>query len=277
MADERTLELLDDYLTNRMGEQDRSAFEQQLQADPDLQNEYALQQRLIKGIRDARVSQLKSMLNQVPVPANNTGSALASKIIFGAVLTMMVVATAWYLTRDQVQPVQQKTSSEQNVTPQEPVLPAEEPVVQQEATKDESIVAKKQVIESDKNQTSAGTEHSKPSLARKPDPLEAPADKRPEPSGVAVPTVSSLAVETDGDNKRYSFHYQFSEGKLLLYGPFDENLYQIIELPTDSGRAAHLFYKDQYYSLNLADSSIRPLQPVSDPALLQRLKEYRPK
>lgn len=265
MADERTLELLDDYLTNRMGEQDRSAFEHQLQADPDLQNEYALQQRLIKGIRDARVAQLKSMLNQVPVPANNTGSALASKIIFGAVITMMVVATAWYLTRDQVQPAQQKTSSEQKDTPQEPVKPVEEPVVQQEATRDASIEARKQAIESDKNQTSAGTEHSKPSLARKPDPLEAPADKRREP-----------VVETDGDNERYSFHYQFSKGKWLLYGPFEKNRYQVIELPTDSGRAVHLFYKDQYYSLDRADSSIHPLQPVTDPAVLQRLKEYRP-
>ena len=142
MADERDLELLDDYLTNRMGEQDRSAFEQKLQADPDLQHEYALQQRLIKGIKHARVAQLKSMLNQVPVPATNTGSALASKIVFGTVITLMVVATAWYFTSDDAQQAQQEVSSEQKIaTPEEPVSVPEEPVVQpgETAAQQESV------------------------------------------------------------------------------------------------------------------------------------------
>jgi hypothetical protein len=302
MADERDLELLDDYLTNRMGEQDRSAFEQKLQADPDLQNEYALQQRLIKGIKDARVAQLKSMLNQVSVPANNTGSALASKIIFGAVITMMVVATAWYFMRDKAQQAQQKTSSEQQATPEKPVTRESEPVIQKESAKRDADVAQKQIVESDKNQTSAGTEHSKPSLAKKPDPLQAPADKSSEPATVKdqidvfnpsteeskadgtvkdenqpeySPGASSLVVETDRDNRRYSFHYQFREGKLFLYGPFEKNLYEILEFFTDERRTVFLYYKHDYYLLDEADTNIRPLEPISDPALITKLKEYR--
>lgn len=304
MADERDLELLDDYLTNRMGEQDRSAFEQKLQADPDLQNEYALQQRLIKGIKDARVAQLKSMLNQVPVPANHTGSALASKIILGAVITLMVVATAWYFTSDDAQPAQQAASSEQKLTPQEPVERQNEPAIQQQTTKDQAEAVQKQVIESDKNQTSAGTEHSKPSLARKPDPLEAPGEKTAESPTVkdqidvfnpateenktdasdrnaSQPVyrrgTSSLVVEADRENRRYSFHYQFREGKLFLYGPFEKNLYEIMEFFTDEKRTVFLYYKDHYYLLNEADANVRPLEPISDAALIRKLKEYRSK
>src|SRR5687768_13954242 len=153
MADERDLELLDDYLAHRMGEQDRSAFERKLQADPDIQHEYALQQRLIKGIKDARIAELKSMLNQVPVPANNTGSALASKIIFGAVVTIMVAATAWYFTRNELEPVQENTSRQQ-VVPQEPGKPETEPVIEKESAEVESALAEKRIVESDKNQTS---------------------------------------------------------------------------------------------------------------------------
>ncbi|HET9487342.1 MAG TPA: hypothetical protein VFO54_07910, partial [Chryseosolibacter sp.] len=92
---------------------------------------------------------------------------------------------------------------------------------------------------------------------------------------VATPGKSSLVVETDGSNTRYSFHYQFTEDKLLLYGPFEPHLYEILELNVGGKRTVFLYYKDQYYGLQEADGKVRSLDPVKDPVLLQKLKEYR--
>ncbi|MEX1240779.1 MAG: hypothetical protein WEB30_13730 [Cyclobacteriaceae bacterium] len=299
MADERDLELLDDYLTNRMSEQDRRAFEQKLQADPDLQHEYALQNRLIKGIKDVRVAELKAMLNNVPVPANGPGNALATKILLGTVVTLMVTAVAYlYISRDDIQMAEPviPTEQEQDIK-DEPVSPRAE---DQTIPEEERETVQEQTTQ-DKNQTSAGTEHRKPSLAGKPDPLKAPEKKSeeqaPEPvldifdpgaqdstpgtdigkekQPAYTPGKSTLLVEADLENTRYKFHYQFREGKLFLYGPFEQNLYEIMEFFAGEKRTVFLYYRDHYYRLEEADSKIRPLDPITDPALLKKLKEYR--
>jgi hypothetical protein len=303
MADERDLELLDDYLTNRMREPDRLAFEQKLQADPDLQNEHAVQSRLIKGIRDARVAELKTMLNNVSLPAKGPGNAVATKIIAGSLVTLMIaVVTYWFISRDDMQRDEPATPAEQQeVTEEQPVTPeaGKETVTeeQQESAQEEDRV------EADKNQTSAGTEQSKPSLAKKPDPLQAPEEKNDaqapakepvldvfdpgaedstpgadigkEKQPVYSPGKSSLLVETDRENTRYKFHYQFRDGNLYLYGPFEQNLYEIMEFFAGEKRTVFLYYKDHYYRLDESDAKIRMLDPITDPALLKKLKEYR--
>lgn len=300
MADERDFELLDDYLTNRrMSEHDRAVFEQKLQADPDLQHEYALQQRLIKGIKDARIAELKSLLNQVPVPANNPGSTLATKIILGTVVTVMIAAaTYWYINRDEIKLAEPRNPSQEQ-SPGETIIPEAGPAVKAD---DKEPVDEKQTVETDKNQTSAGTEQSKPSLAKKPDPLQAPGDKASEQIPAKEPVLdvfnpdndesisdnspkdhqpvynpgnSSLMVETDRENRRYTFHYQFRDGKLFLYGPFEKNLYEIMEFFAHEKRTVFLYYKDRYYLLEEADNSIRTLSPITDPALIKKLKDYR--
>lgn len=291
MADERTFELLDDYLTNRMGEGNRAAFEQQIKADPDLQHELALQKRLIQGIKDARISELKAMLNNVPVPpAPGAGNTMAFKIGIAAVATLIVAAVAyWSLKEDHTtQVVEQQIQSEQIVPPDEavetPVQP--EPKVEEQAVSpaQERRTADRQ---QDKNQTSAGTEHSRPSLAKKPSPLSAPAaknaapadkeesDKAPDSQVDLAPVSPALTVETAKNNKRYTFHYQFRDGKLLLFGPFEKDRYEVVEFVRDEDRRSFLLYEDRYYSLDQTDDQVRPLVEVTDQALLQKLNEYR--
>ena len=302
MADERDFELLDDYLTNRLTGEDRSGFEQKLQADPDLQHEYALQKRLIQGIKDARVAELKSMLNNVPVPANGPGNSLPVKVILGTVVGLIIAAAGYWYFRGEDRKI---TSPETIISTddrkvEEPL--AREPEVQStQEQQQQPAVTQERKVEADKNQTSAGTEHSKPSLAKKPEPLQAPGARTGAAEGpvldvfdpaaeesnagnentiidnhsATAPASSTLIVETDRENTRYAFHYQFREGKLLLFGPFEKNLYEIMEFFANEKRTVFLYYKDRYYLLEEADSNVRPLEPISDPALLKKLKEYR--
>lgn len=90
--------LIDDYLANRMNEAERKAFEQKLNSDESLRQEYNFQKDVVKSINNARKAELKSMLNNTPVPAA-TGQTygLGTKIAIGIVSATIIVAGALYL------------------------------------------------------------------------------------------------------------------------------------------------------------------------------------
>jgi hypothetical protein len=85
---------------------------------------------------------------------------------------------------------------------------------------------------------------------------------------------SKIEVLVDASNSRYNFHYKFYQGKLQLYGSFNADLYEIIDINTDH-HALFLFYKDAYYFLDETNSEVTPLEVIKDEALLKKLKEYR--
>ena len=87
-------------------------------------------------------------------------------------------------------------------------------------------------------------------------------------------TASHIQVETDSSSKKYNFHYQFNNGKLQLFGPFDKSLYEILEINGDN-HAVFLFYRENYYLLDEQQNQITKLQLIKDSALLKKLKEYR--
>ena len=272
MAEERDFELLDDYLTNRLSEQDRSAFEQKLQADPDMQHEYALQKRLIKGIKDARVAELKGMLNQVPVPSN-AGNGLGTKIFLGTVVTVIIAAAGyWFLTRDEINIDQPKSLSQQPAEIEKQASETPAPVTPQQKP---SVSAERPAVEPEKNQTSAGTEHSKPSLAKRPDPLQAPAGTPGADGSRRADIRNSSIVVENVPNSEYSFHYQISGGKLLLHGAFEKDQYTVLDFERNGSRQLALRYKDDFYLLETDANEVRRLEPVTDAALLETLQTYR--
>ncbi|HET7178643.1 MAG TPA: hypothetical protein VFI14_02920 [Chryseosolibacter sp.] len=296
MADERDLQLLDDYLSNRMGGADRSNFEQRMQADPDLQGEYALQKVLVKGIREARVAELKTMLKNVPVPAAGSGNAYVGKVVVGALTIILAAAAYWYLRDDDAgvrTPIQ---ATEQKVADEQPVVRSTPPEADRRSDETKTPSLRKPAAEPDKNQTSAGTEHSKPSLARRPDPVLPPAKKQDNESAdettdevnspsepksesehALLPVDRSIAVETISDNSSYSFHYQVRDGKLLLFGPFHDGEYSVKEFLLDGKPTTFMFYRDQYYSIDRSNTDVKPLTPVADEDLLLELGKNRSK
>ena len=95
---EKDLELLDDYLSNRMSDSDRAAFEQKLKTQPGLKNELQFQQQLIESIQKHRMLELKSMLNNVPVASGSAGQTalltkVASSVIVAGLITTATTGT----------------------------------------------------------------------------------------------------------------------------------------------------------------------------------------
>jgi hypothetical protein len=291
MAAERDLELLDDYLGNRMDETSRAAFEQKIKADQELKAELEMQQQLISGIKKARIAELKGILNNVPVPAGQTtGAAVGAKVaIWVAVAGLIATGVYFYVDNDSQSIVVPKTET---TTPETEEIPADsEGTITDEnkptkGTHEDSPVVSSQESSSEKKPIAPpkpGKKAVTPDASRKIevyDPSKELEENNTEQVNEELnhsqeSVTPSVAVEIDSENKKYNFHYQFKEGKLFLYGPFEKNVYEIMEFFNEEKRTLFLYYNEHYYLLKDNSTSLKPLNAIQDQELLNKLKEYR--
>ncbi|MEZ4972175.1 MAG: hypothetical protein R2820_02645 [Cyclobacteriaceae bacterium] len=272
-------ELIDDYLTNRMDEAARANFEQRMEADSQLKAEVSLQKGIIDGVKQARVAELKTMLNNVPV--GGTSGALTGKIAL-ATLSAGILGTVLYFAL-------QGNDKPQTITETEPIAvetPATEPEIIEEttpATEQEEVVASENPVVEKKNSAGVKSDATKPASPKiEVMDLTTEMGQDNEETSAAPPihtskpvvSASSVEVETDNTNKTYPFHYQFKNDKLVLYGPFDSSLYEIIEI-NGGKHNLFLYYKDSFYHLDEKEHLIVPLIMIRDSELLGVLERYR--
>jgi hypothetical protein len=290
MAVERDLELLDDYLANRMDAKSRAAFEQKINADQELKGELEIQQQMISGIKNARVAELKQMLNNVPVPAGQTaGTAAGTKItLWVAVAGIIATGVYFYVKEDTQELVGPNTET---VTPEQNESPVTEDTHSDEnkptkGTHEDSPVVSSQESSSERKPIAPpkpGKKAVSPDASRKIevyDPSkeleENNTDQVNEELNHSQESITpSVVVEIDSDNKKYNFHYQFKDGKLLLYGPFEKDVYEIMEFFNGEKRTLFLYYNEHYYLLKDNSTSLKPLNAIQDAELLNKLREYR--
>jgi hypothetical protein len=281
MATEREFELLDDYVANRLGVEEKSAFESKIQADPDLQREYQMQERMVKAIREARKAELKAMLNNVPVPPiGQGGTSVMAKLAMGTVVAGLVATGVYFYAdkqEDAATPVEESASSTKKSAPAE--ANKEKSTVSTSENSEKSDVAESATKSSDVNKISAGETSAKPEMSVYDPTTEAGSEDIEEPAAerrnTARAGAPSIAVQIDRANKNYDFNYQFQDGKLTLYGPFERNLYEIMEFFSDEKRTVFLYYKSNYYLLKDDNNKVQSLAAITDPALIKKLKEYR--
>lgn len=278
-------ELIDDYLSNRLSEADRKTFEQQLQSDPALKADVEFQSQIIEGLKQARVAELKAMLNKVPVGGSSI-QFTPLRIAAGLVGTAILVTAAYFYYRDNEQQLPKiSTSLEDSLKNAEDQKT--EPIVTTPKQAEESVIKKEEIKPEVKKQESVKSEESVPTKTEvaKPtiDVIDPSADlNESTPSRgteqTAKPAISPSSVEVDIDsaNKKYGFHYQFVKEKVVLFGDFDKSLFEIIEINGEK-HSLFLYYKQNYYRLDETKTEVTPLQVVTDKALIQLLKEYRSK
>lgn len=285
MASERDLELLDDYISNRLTGTDKEYIEKRLEQDPDLRSEYNIQQQVASGLRKARAAQLKQMLNNIPTPPAYAPGSPLTRIAGAGIVVLITLSVAYFFWKSEP-----RISSPAAPAPQEE--PAEVPSssgpVRENETLRESVEPAVKPQENPQTETAGETAES-PSDKEKRNRINVfdPSAEQdlsqepviPESSEATTPTttmkVSEMIVETDDSNRKYSFHYQVKDGKLILYGPFEKNLYEILEFFTSEKRTVFLFYRDTYYLLSTDAEKITPLIPVNDPNLLAKLRQFR--
>jgi hypothetical protein len=279
-------ELIDDYLTNRLTGEGKIAFEKQVEADPSLKADLQLQKVILESVKKARAAELKTMLQYVPV-GGSTGIAQFSVMKMAAGIIgagLLLAALNYYFSNTGDNGPNMSTSMEDSIKKVNPndFEPLEEPTVttpaeekKDESTKQEEKQPNKPVVRTGEKEKITT---SKPKIELV-DPTKdmIDSDSRPltkqQMAGSAVSS-SKITVDVLSDNKKYSFHYQFSEGKLLLYGAFDKALYEILEINGETHNV-FMFYKEQYYLLDVNQTKAAPLQPITDRELISKLKEYR--
>jgi hypothetical protein len=96
------------------------------------------------------------------------------------------------------------------------------------------------------------------------------------PDGKIAQTTESksnidITIDKSSENK---FHYKFFNNKLFLYGSFDSNKYEILELNTYEGKQVYLYYDNSYFKLNSNQSEVSPLSKISDKKVVEQLNKF---
>jgi hypothetical protein len=276
-------ELIDDYLSNRLKGADREAFEKQLNNDPALRSDLDFQNQIVVGIRTARATELKAMLSKVPVGGTTIAVDFSVLKMAAGLIAAGAIGAAIYFfaTKGELPPFNKaagdlnsntkteevKTEPKQEATPDSQPETSTPAVVTPEEKKEEKKTEKVIPAQKPKLEVADPSEELENNdNAKKDDPT---ALRRSEiiPSNIQVEVVEATA-------KKYDFHYQFAGSKLMLYGSFDKSLYEVLEINGDN-HAVFLFYKDFYYLLNEKQDKITKLEPITDAALVSKLRDYR--
>jgi hypothetical protein len=281
-----SFELIDDYLTNRLTGDEKIAFEKQVEADPSLKTDLQLQKVILESVKKARAAELKTMLQNVPI-GGSTGIAQFSVMKMAAGIIgagLLLAALSYYFSNTGDNGPNMSTSLEDSIKKVNPndFEPLEEPLAttakEEKKNERQPKVENKPDPKTTENPVKTAAPATKPKMDLvdpTKDMLEG--DSRPLTSQQTPKkpvSTSHIKVDVLTDDKKYSFHYQFSEGKLHLYGAFDTSLYEILEINGEMHRV-FMFYKDQYYLLDENQTKAAPLQPIMDPELISKLKEFR--
>jgi hypothetical protein len=286
MASEKDLELLDEYLTNRLQGNAKAEFEEKLLKDPDLQSELGFQQQIAAGLRKARAAELKAILKNIPITPTMTQGSNYMKWTGAATVIAIGVGLFLYLHKSENTTTVPITTEQTKVTA--PIVSKTEPLL--DSTKDAQpgpeANTKSEIVTRAKEKK-ASSETTQPKVTE-PQKLEVfdPSSETETDVNTKIPhtdepieegsVAGARTVLVDNDNRKYKFHYQINGDTLTLFGDFQKNLYTIMEFNSDDKeRVVFMYYKNSYYLLNQSPGQINRLVPVNDPVLLKRLREQR--
>jgi hypothetical protein len=278
-------EQIEAYLRNELSGEEKKIFEEMLRRDPLLKNEFVLQQDTVQAIQAYRTQSLKARLNQLPTDtAAVSGTAYVAAGI--AVCSLLLIGTAWFYNKpEETQPIIQKEARVQTPAKVNPQISEE--IKPQEIQKPMNTEAKKTITTPKNHMPNVEIGKADEQIAVVLDEtvdkatdennINKDADNSNVPSGEVTPSAKterqSVKVSVINDRKKYGFHYTFTEGKLFLYGDFNQ-VYEILDFETQAGKEVYLYYGNAYHLIK-NQINISPLTKVNDPKLIQKLDDAR--
>lgn len=297
--------LVNAYFDGDLSESQVHDFENQLKNDPELKQEYDFQNDIVNGLKEARRLELKAMLNNTTVGgANVAGSGLGFGKIAASILFLGLVGSgvAWYLSGsgESIEEIEQSTKIVEDIEPQieeEPTVVVEEQLDSENKQTEQLIkIEEEEPADIRSNAASNVNKAEEVAIEEEPVVITKPDIKTPDvitsfdneeseeneiispESGLGTEAKNEMpTIEVDIDNtkKKYTFHYQLKDGRLILYGSFDKGLYEILEFNTPRGKNVFLYYKDEYFALSENKEKVTPLVAVKDKELIQKLIKAR--
>ncbi len=294
-------EKIEGYLTNTLSAPEREAFEKELFSNSELKQEMEIQEAIIDQLGAARTAQLKTMLNNVPVGGSplSWSSGTIIKGVGLAILGSAIIYTAVNFWPGQggqnAAPIQD--------TEEIMITDLKDSEISDQITEESESRPTTDQDKGDSEMTEEPTKKITPSTQEKDDTRKEMPDikvivpqidmaEAEEELGVdmgsnepmADPILRSTEISapemeifTRENHPDFNFHYRVLQDNLYLYGPFEKDLYEILEIISAEEKTLILYYKERYYVLDVNQSKITPLDHIKDRKLRQKLSDLRNK
>lgn len=295
MSNKSYFEQVGAFLDNELNDEELAKFNEELANNPELVKELNYQKELIAGIKSYRHSELKARLDNVPVGTGFWSGSMV-KILSGAVIVAGIGYGVYEFSFTKEPAMDQKTQNTETVDDTPAVLDnkSASEKVQALDTEDDKPIEREEPKESDESGIAAETEKKVPNT--KADQITTPVVPVPDSFEMENPAEedlnlpkktlgvesdepidSKLEIEVITNKRKYSFHYQVIEGRLLLYGDFNDEPYELLEISVNNEMKLFLYFKENYYEIKEDASDITPLTKVTNRSLVSELELLRVK
>ena len=268
------------YLSGEMSTDQLNKFEAELESNPELNQELNFQSEIIQGIGEYRKTQLIARLDALKVPSvwwSFVQNSTALSYLSWAMITALIGTGIWFVIQDDSELIGPEVGSTVVDAPN-----------QQLATWDiPELIKKESKIIEDGHSTVVG-ENQKRTIVREETrsfnpivsvPLagDIEADKNFVPMEVGEPSVvegsntsnKPISVEIV-NSKNLKAKYRYYDGKLFLYGKFEQQPYEILEINSAQNKKIYLYHLASFYEILPSDKLVN-LQIVTNAKLIQEL------
>jgi hypothetical protein len=264
-------EKIEAYFERTLTEVEMRDVEEAVSQDPELKKEFEFQEDINEALKEVRVAELKAQLESISITTSIFDQTIFKLITSIAIITGVSIIGYWALRSGNESPV---TTEAQNEIPLDsldhPALIHEPDQAQAESSKE--------VPETTKKTTPVTT----PTPVT-PHVIEEFADEETReeisiPENDILENAPSASAGISVELKigtRYNFHYQFLSNRLFLFGNFNEELYDILEIKNDTESQLFFSYKEKFYQLDREQKEITPLQEITNEGLIIRLKSIK--
>ena len=298
-------EAIAQYLTRRMSEVERSAFEQKISESPQLAQKIEFEKQIAQGIKNYKKGILKSRLDQLELgPSIVETASITTKTILAGITVIVIGGLSYFML----------TPGEILVIENQETIIGTDGMAEDKNAKISLEIDTTYAMLSDKKEderTSPITkeiENTTVKVSTKQSKKESKSDKvilqaevevvLPDMDGTEisfdeifdslqdfsddlmknqaqVSSVPELEVEIEM-KKTKKLKYIYVGEKLILIGDFSASPYQIIEDNTIAEKKLYLYFEQEYYVLSVT-SEKKVLIPVRDIRLLDYLVDLRNK
>ncbi|MBK6264801.1 hypothetical protein JKA74_07115 [Marivirga sp. S37H4] len=298
MSETNYFRLIDAYFDGSIRPEQKVMLENKIQTDPLLKAEFELQKNIINGISQVRTQQLKSRLSAIDV--SGSGSMLLGsgvKWLAGTltIASFLSVWLYWYMS-DTSTYEQLNIELSDKINWKDQSIDMEVPkAINQFAENDpfqskESNPKQKERFVNNlaPNPTSRNvktTTQKDESAKAKPqslltfqdDNLFHPSNEKEFNKSIDNTLSKDITSETEiifhnEPDVKEKYHYKYFNNKLYLYGDFQNEPYEIIELHSQGKKQLFLSYQDSIYIINDNVTNITSLEKVKDEMLILELE-----
>lgn len=276
---------IESYLAGEMSAEEISAFESQVEVNPELRQELHFQSEVISGIGEFRKAQLIARLDGLNVSTAWWSVVQHSSVLqyAGSALAIIGIGGAayWYTTNAEEALPDAGNEIVVDAPVHEPVI-FELPEFESQLVSLPDEVNQGKVVEAlvDDN-TPPKEEKSFNPIVNVPNAGNVEAEKefqpqqapKPEEVEETEPAKKALEVEVV-ETKTSRIKYRYYAGKLFLYGKFQDEPYQILEINSAAGRRIYLHHLNTFYEIVQSDKPVN-LTEVTNEKLIQELSILR--